>query len=211
MALGLGMSLIGFGAFTPAAASGGLDGSESDGVNLLTGTNAMTSGWTTLDTTLTNAAAVASDGTTTASSMLEAATTARHGVYQLATIGGGNPAVNYSCYAKQVTRRYLQILIVRADTGGRMWAYYDLQAGTVTDSGTSGIAILNSTAIAAGANGYYKCTLNGNCTAGGNTQAYVSIMASNVATYGAPLDSDSPSYLGVITNGAYLWRPKAAL
>lgn len=187
-----------------------LDGSESDGTNKLIGGNAdFTTNWTGLNATLTANNAVAPDTTTTAARLLETAVTDRHIAYIIGFSITAGATVTYSVYAKQITRRYLQ-MTVGPGGAAAIYAYYDLQAGTVTNSGTispDGTTVVSATNCQAAVNGFYKCTLTGKVDAG-STTPYLTLALSDVATYGAPLSSDSPSYLGVITNGAYLWRPK---
>jgi hypothetical protein len=212
MAIGLGLSMIGFGA---GSSSGGgaplLDGSESDGTNLFSGTDAMTSSWGAgaVNTVFTNAAAVASNGANDASSLIEAGNTARHILYQQVFGLAANQAVRFSVYAKATGRRYLQLLYGSSSgTAGNIYAYFDLQTGNVTDSGvTGGAQSATNVSMTAAVNGYYKCTVD--CLASATTTStYMIFSLSDVGTFGAPLDSDCPSYLGDSVSGAYLWRPK---
>jgi len=192
-----------------AAASGGLlDGSESDGTNLITDSGHLDfSGWNTLNSTLTANNATAPDGTTTAARMLEDSSTGRHILYLTPGFITAGGTYTYSFYAKSITRRYFQLLVAGSS---KIYAYFDLQTGTVTDSGTAnpdGSTAVISTNCEAGANGFYKCTLRGICD-GTSTLPYFVPSLSDVATYGSPLDANSPSYAGNTSNGAYLWRPK---
>jgi len=202
-----GLELVGFGAALPGAAAL-LDGTESDGTNLLPGgTAAFTSGWTTLGTTLTANNNTSPAGTTTAAQMLEAATTARHGIYTNPSIVAGS-SHDYSVYAKSVTRRYLQLVMTET---GKIVVYFDLQSGTVTDNQiitTSGVTSRGAPTIQAAVNGFWKCTVPSVVVDSFTASPYWQLMASDVATYGAPLDSDSPSFAGDTSNGLLLWRPK---
>ena len=191
---------------------GGLDGSESDGTNILfTGEANFTSGWSNLNGSLTANTAAGADGTTTAAYFLENTNNSRHGVYATPTIGGGNTRT-YSIYAKSITRQYLQVIIANnAGTSAKIYAYFDLSGGTVTDSAilvNSGVTTLGTCTIEAGANGYWKCTLPGVKVNNTDNTPYWQLMCSDVATYGAPLSSDSPSFTGNTSNGLRLWRPK---
>lgn len=197
----------GFGAFTPAVA-GGLTGAESDGTNLLTGGNNFASDWSYLNTSGTTNNATASNGATEALLVTEQGGTSRHGLYQLASI---TDAVHTaSVYGKFIDRRYLTIFASNnGGTASEAIGYYDLQTGVVTDTDQSGTPQSVATSIAVGANGFYKCTLQfrlhssvGSC--------FLIIAMSNVATYGAPLDSGQPSYASTLAT-VHLWRPKLAL
>lgn len=195
------------------ASAGGslLDGSESDGTNKLTGGEVdFTSGWSALASTLTANNALAPDGATTAARMLEDTSTGRHILYYYGAffLTPSAPAT-YSFYAKSITRRYIQL--IGAGTGGTLiYAYFDLQTGSVTDSGSvnpSASTAVTATSCQAAVNGFYKCTLTG-IVDDTSTNTFFQACLSDVATYGSPLDSGSPSYAGNSSNGAYLWRPK---
>lgn len=186
-----------------------LDGSESDGTNKLNAPSQdFGANWTALNTTLTANSIVAPDTTTTAAQLLETAVTDRHILYTISSFAiTGGASVTYSVYAKMITRRYLQITVANT---AKVYAYYDLQAGTMTGSGTvspDGSTAISATNCQAAVNGFYKCSITAVLDAA-TTAPYFQFSLSDVATYGAPLSSDSPSYLGVITNGAALWRPK---
>ena len=191
-----------------AAASGGLlDGSESDGTNLLSPADFSTVG--TVDFSITLNDAVAPDGTTTAARLLETAATARHIIYGPGvSIAAGSSHV-WSIYVKSITRRYVQLSLF--GSGPKVYAYYDLQTGSVTDSGVvspSGGTAISSVMCEAAVNGFYKCSFTA-ILDGSSASPSMVVAGSDVATYGAPLDSDSPSYAGNTSNGLYVWRPKA--
>lgn len=207
-----GLELIGFAGLSIPTGSALLDGSEADGTNLLTGGQVdFTSQWTTINATLTANNQVASDGNTTAARFLEAATSDRHGVYILPTITA-NTTYSFSVYAKQNTRRYLQIYIVGAGAAGAVAAYFDLQSGAVTDSGviTAGTGTsIGTPTIAAAVNGYYKCTIPTFKINNTDTGAYVQLMGSTTSTQaGSSITSGNPSYAGSTSAGLDLWRPK---
>jgi len=203
MTLSLGLDFIGMGAFTPASGAALLDGSEADGTQLLPSTDF--SGWGSLGGTFTANNTTAPDGTTTAGRFLEDTSTARHGMY---SVGGwsftAGTSHTYSFYVKSITRRYFQLLVSGT---GKIYAYFDLQTGTVTNSGVDTGTSVTATSCQAAVNGFYKCSLTG-IVDGSSTAPFVHAMCSDVATYGAPLDSNSPSFTGNAANGLYLWRPK---
>lgn len=189
-----------------SAAGGLLDGSESDGTNLLSTTDF--SDFNTLNSSLTTNAALAPNGATAASSMLEDTNNARHILYKdyHFTITGGT-SHTYSLYAKSNGRRYIQLCVGKSPY---IYAYFDLQTGTVTDSGTispDGSTVVSATSCDAGANGFYKCSLTGIIDTS-TANPYQIIATSDVATYGSPLDSQSPAFVGSTSTGVYLWRTK---
>lgn len=208
----VGLELVGFGAFTPGGAVL-LDGSESDGANLLlSGPAALTSGWNTLDATLTSNNAVAPNGATEAARILEQATTNRHGIYHQPSISAGDTRT-YSAYAKSITRRYVQLLVAANSGTGTIYAYFDLLTGAVTASGigvNSGTTTIGTPTIEAAVNGFWKCTVPGVRLNGTAALPFFQLMASDVGIHGAPLVSDSPSYAGNTSNGLHVWRPKVA-
>ena len=197
-----------------ASAGGGLlDGSESDGTNIVPGSVAVdfSSGWGGLGGTLTANNALAPDGTTTAARFLEDTSTARHGTYAFVQGITSGAAHTYSFYAKSITRQYFQI-IIGGGGGAKPYAYFDLVNGTVTNSGSEapdGSTTIVSTACAAAVNGFYKCSVRCIVDAS-SSNVHFQAMPSDVATYGSPLDAGSPSFTGNASNGIYIWRPKIA-
>lgn len=196
----------GFGAFT--ASSGLLDGSEADGTQLLVGNAAMTSDWLTSEATLTASAVLAPNGATDGATAVENTNNTRHIVYQQRSSLTADATFRASVYAKFNTRRYMQLQWSSDNgTAGNALAYFDLQTGAVTDTEITGGAqsVANAT-ISAAVNGYYKCSVDVRLSAT-TTAGYFILSLSNVGTYGAPLDSDCPTYTGT-SSGIYLWRPK---
>lgn len=192
-----------------------LNGSESDGTQLLgAGPATLTSGWSTLSATLTANAASAPGGGSTAATLRETVGgIVRHGIYHQPTITGGG-TYTYSVYALSVTRRYLQILVATSGgTAATICAYFDLTGAAVTDSRivrNSGTTTIGTPTIQAAVGGFYKCSIPGVLLNGTNTNPYFQIMCSDVATYGAPLEADSPGFVGNASNGLNIWRPKVA-
>lgn len=198
-----------------AALGGGaplLDGSESDGTNLISGGPlAFTSGWGSLDVTLTANNATDPAGGSAAATVRESATTTRHGIYIQQSITAGN-TYNWSIYAKSVTRQYMQLFLASSGGATRIYAYFDLINGTVTDSGilSSSGSSMGTPTIQAAVNGFYKCSMPSVVIDGTDANPYFQPMCSDASTYGAPLTLNSPSFLGVSGNGLNLWRPKVA-
>lgn len=107
-------------------------------------------------------------------------------------------------------RRYLQLgLASNTVATNKALCYIDLQTFVFTDPELRGTASsITNTLASPAVNGFYKyefdCNLNGHVT----DNPFFQIALSDVATYGAPLSSDSPQYLGDGASGAYVWRPK---
>ena len=192
-----------------AAASGGLlDGSESDGTNLLSGGQLnFTSDWGSLNGTLTANNVTSPAGTTTAATFLEYATNDRHGteIYLLFLLSTSTQ-YKFSVYAKQVTTRYLQLAAFGTTASSGPYAFFDLQTGTVSSSGTNnpdGATNLSSVTCEAAVNGYYKCTVIGTVDSVSNA-VYLKL-------YGSSSGSGTvnfPTYTGNTSNGFNFWRPK---
>lgn len=200
----------GFGAFTPAASGGLLDGSESDGTQLFSGNAAMTSDWSTAESTLTANAVLAPNGATDAASHIENGANNRHIVYQQRiSVTTADATLRVSIYAKATGRRYLAVFCNAANgTSGDAYAYFDLNTGTVTGSGvTGGAQSVANTSMTAAVNSFYKCTGDYRLSAT-TDNIYFIFCLSDVGTYGAPLTDGNPSYAGDSTSGHYLWRPK---
>ena len=188
-------------------AAGGLDGSESDGTNLLsTGFPGFTAGWTTEDVTLTAAATASPSGSTDAASVVENGSNTRHDIYYTHS-GAAIGTCTASAYMKAFGRRYAVIQL--ADDGGNGFQFYaDLQDGLITDTEVFGTGSISSTSIAAAVNGFYKVSASGSFGASETGDRYFTIALSNVATYGAPLSNELPQYTGDGTSGIYVWRGK---
>lgn len=192
-----------------AAAGGGLDGSESDGTNLFDSNDIAFVGWGTYESTLTANAGTDPSGTSAAASLLETTNNDRHIAWAASKSVTSATAYTYSIYVKSITRRYVQVLIY-GQSSPKIYAYFDLQSGTVTDTGSvspDGSSAISSTNCQVGANGFYKCTLRG-VLDGTSTVTNMQISLSDVATYGANVVAGAPYYVGSTSNGAYLWRPK---
>ena len=191
-----------------AAAGGLLDGSESDGTNLLSGGQLdFTSGWGGLGGTLTANNALAPDGTTTAARFLEDTTNDRHGteIYLLFLLSTSTQ-YKFSFYAKQITTRYIQLAAFGSGTNSGPYAFFDLQTGTVSSSGTNnpdGATNFSSATCQAAVNGYYKCTVIGTVDSTSSAvyfKLYGSSSGSGTVNF--------PTYTGNTSNGFNFWRPK---
>jgi len=161
--------------------------------------------WTKQSSTITANATLAPDGTTTADRITESANTTSHQVSQLIAGLSSGATVTYEVFAKQDTRRYLQIGAVSGPDFP--WAVFDLQAGAVTQSGATAGATLASASIAQAANGFYRCTLVGSIA--GATAAQARILMANAPTPGVGPISGGVGYLGDGTSSLFLWQADA--
>lgn len=194
------------------AAGGALDGSESDGTQLLEtgagpGDKDFATGWTAQNSlTLTPNAVLAPDGTTTAASFFGANSTGNFRAY--ADRNGGTTPYNnftFSLYVKAVTKQYFKVIVY--DPAGYVDSFYgtfDMSGLTWTETGGSGVGSVLSGVSAAGANSFRKITLNGNFS---TTKQAVEIflMCADSATPGG---GAATTWASNGSNGAYIWRPK---
>lgn len=197
----------------PYGAAALLSGAESDGVQLLTGTDNQFTGWTDVNEVTTRAGTTtAPDGTANgAARMTDVASVQRHIIYYLQ---GGFVAGNdytFSIYAKYSNMQYLNISIGDSGGAGKIYAIFNLINGTVTDSGISvagaGANII-FTSIAAAVNGFYKLSLRGRAN-NGSTSLYVQVCMTDQATLG-PVFAGDPQYAGTGSGNVFVWRPKVA-
>lgn len=150
--------------------------------------------WTKTETTASDNAAVAPDGTSTASLLAEAATTAQHYVSQ-GSLYFVNSSYTLSFYAKAGTVSVVQGLMNATAFGTAVWANFDLTNGVIGSSGASG-----TYSITAVGNGWYRCTVTGTCTTGGSNTSGAVIFCNNLTTA-----ARAPSYLGATTSNVYIW------
>lgn len=186
----------------PVVASGLLDGSESDGTNILGTDPVNMASWLDIQISITANNTTSPDGNVTAEKIVDLASTTRHVVYTSGLSITANKTRTISVYAKIDTRRYLQIRQDGSD------AFFDLQDGAVTDTNLSGSSSSPVTSIQAAANGFYKCTFQFFHTAG--TDGFLNFGMSDVPDNSGTLVSGSPSYLGN-GSGFWLWRPKCVV
>ena len=148
--------------------------------------------WNKPQSTVTANTVVAPDGTTTADTMLETAVTNYHSVYVFVNVTSGT-TYRMAVYAKAQNRSVIQIEGSSGAFGANAYASYDLANGALGAVGSSATASITSVG-----NGWYLCTLIAPATA--TTTSAFNIHTAT--TIGAALRE---SYLGVITNGVYLW------
>lgn len=193
-----------------SSTSGGLTGAESDGTQLLSGDDAFSSGWIVIGGgSVTLNTSPSPTGTTTAARFTETGSSNRKTYLQ--TVAVTDAVHTLSFYLSYATRRYAQVAAFNANgASSACLGYYDLVSGTVTDTEQLNAAQSAATGIAAGANGFYKCSLQFRLAADA-TSMYATLSMSDVATYGSPLDGDSPSYTGDGVSSFLMWRPKLSL
>jgi hypothetical protein len=186
-----------------------MDGSESDGTNLLSGGNGLTTGWTSIAGGLTLNNTFAPDGTFTAARFAENTSTTRHGFWQRPSIVAGSTNT-YSVYLKTFGgRRYVQFRLAGTSV---IHVFFDLESGRITDQlveAPDGTAEITSARVEPAANGFWKLTVVGKLNAG-ETFPYWHVFTSDRPTFVAPLDLGSPSFVGSGSLGVFVWRPKAA-
>lgn len=186
-----------------------LDGSETDGTNLISsGGDGFTTGWSVDASALSAAQAMAPDGTLTAASLVENSATSRHILYRQP--GSVDFSVNrtFSVYAKPALgTRYLEIYIARQDSAAnRIWAYADFYAGVISAFGSAGTGVLNNYRIRKAKNGFWKVAINGSL--GSTNNPFLQFNLSDRNTNTGSLTNDIPSWAGDNASGIYLWRPR---
>jgi hypothetical protein len=203
---------LGFGAFTPAAGGGLLDGSEADGTQLITGTSeqiGFTSAWATDGSTaITTAAALSPDGTTNAAALTSNATSNDvRRIYSSVQTITANTSYKLSTYGKQNALRYLQVFVQDAAADGACYAIYDLQTGAVTASGVDGNAqSTTETSIEAAVNGFYKCSMRF-LLESSKTSIYLLLALTDQSSYVNDFGFAN-NYSATSGEGVYIWRPK---
>jgi hypothetical protein len=147
--------------------------------------------WTKTQTTVSANTTTAPDGTNTAETLLEQAISGIHIMFQNSTITGG-VEYTFSVYAKY-NGRVLQINASSALFGLNVFANFDLQNGVL---GTVGSAA--SASITNAGNGWYRCSITGTATSSGSGGMAIALVKTTTSVR-------NESYLGVVTNGAFIW------
>lgn len=106
--------------------------------------------WVKTAMTISANVTAAPDGTTTADKMTPNAGTADHEVYQALSVTG-DARYTFSRFFKEAGKRYVTVLGTGAHFGSQDYATYDLQTGSVTQTGTNGTA-----SIEAYGNGWFR-------------------------------------------------------
>lgn len=126
-----------------------------------------------------------------AKKLTEATNTVTHSVSQNINVSAG-ATVSLTVVAAPAERRYLQLTMVSASDFPN--AVFDLQTGTVTQSGATAGAALVSASARQLANGFWACTLIGSITAA--TTYQVREIIQNSATPGTTAITGGVSYAG---------------
>ena len=115
--------------------------------------------WNKTRGSITSNSVTSPDGTQNADTFVEDAATGNHYVLQAATIVAGNTCSS-SIYLKAAGRRYIQLLMDANNLVDFVYAYFDLQTGTITQAAqVQGTATLPSATITNMGNGWYRCTV----------------------------------------------------
>jgi hypothetical protein len=152
--------------------------------------------WTKGDSTVTANSVAAPDGTTTADKLVEAATTAGHGIHQAASV---SPAANvgWSVFANPAERNTIRLIAYdNAATSNFVSAYFDLTGdGVARDLLGAGNGIAGGATIERLPNSWYRCALWGQPnTSGSQAQGRIFLINNNLTTY-----------LGDGTSGVHIW------
>jgi hypothetical protein len=153
--------------------------------------------WGKSNATVTANSTTAPDGTSTADSLIETAVANFH----ILSRGAGaitSPGLNtFSCYAKASTRTAIVLQI--NEGANRYAALFDLSAGTVVTTNTTGSPTTTSNSIVSVGNGWYRCTVTCNVV----TTCDVILALSNSTT--PTWTSSVPTYTGDGTSGCFIW------
>lgn len=126
---------------------------EESRTNLINYSNLLSS-WTSLEATGSGKTQTGIDGLTSACTITDNSNSNRHIIYQNAV---ATTTTKYCQYAimKQGTNKYAQLLL--ADSISRYGVLFDLNAGTVVDTATTGTPTGTSNGIIDYGNGWYLC------------------------------------------------------
>lgn len=151
--------------------------------------------WTVAQATITANSTTAPDRTLTADTLndVNAGTYAElRRTDNVAFVSGHTYSV--SVYLKQNTKRYASLALHSVYFGANVYAFFDLQTGTIKETGL-GAAVVGSEISDAG-NGWYRCTLKATATASGNGRLYIYPM-NDAGT--------SINYTGTGASALYVW------
>ena len=146
--------------------------------------------WINVDSTDSTNDTIAPDGTVTADTIIEAATTANHGVLQSPSLLAGQ-VFTVSSYVK-VRERIIFGFYESSATGAQ--ATFNVSTGVVVGTAGGGTP---SASIEDVGDGWYRCAMTFTPTTTGSTNI--------IHWVGEDDDTSLPSYLGDITKGIYVW------
>lgn len=116
--------------------------------------------WNKTRGSITSNSVISPDGTQNADTFVEDAATGNHYVLQAATIVAGDTCSS-SIYLKAAGRRYVQLLMDANNIVDFVYAYFDLQTGTITQAAqVQGTATSPAASITSMGNGWYRCTVS---------------------------------------------------
>ncbi len=157
--------------------------------------------WTQLNITVTTNQAVAPNGATTMDKLDDGVVAGvNHGLRLQITGNTPNVIRTFSIFAKDIDRRYLQLMMYGGGTNGFIYCTADLQSGTISASGIGSAVtgtVFTSAAIESFTDGIYRIALTGSPSSTDDA-IYFFALLSNAAT-GA-----SPAYTGS-NKSLYLW------
>lgn len=191
-----------FAANTPAIDSAGYHAYGAL-TNLLLNSQALDSAsWAQINATVTPDAVVAPDNTTTADKVIpNTGNAAEHGVYVLNTTVAAAKVYTYSVIAKAAGYGGLQFTVIDNDAagGGGFNANFNLDTGTVVDTGTSN---LGAYIIPLG-NGWYRCVV---VSTANDTTADCRLYVGPTANLSMGAGNKFSSFSGDGTSGVLLWQ-----
>jgi hypothetical protein len=161
----------------------------------------LTARWPTSLMTVTGNATTAPDGTSTATQFAETAVAGTPGSLSSISVTA-NVFYTASVYLKMNQIRYVCVAVAATASGAGGSATFDLQAGTVTQSGvSSGGGTFGSAAIENIGSGWYRCSVSASQT----TATVYHVMSP--ATTGTPtVDAyGRENYTGNASNSFYAW------
>jgi len=160
--------------------------------------------WNAGSSTITANQAVAPDGTTTMDKLTEDTGTSQHIAYQQITITA-NTTYAVSVFVKDVDRRYIQLSAGdQATQTHAFYCYADLQAGTITDTGSTGSGTFTSASIEAFTGGVYRITVVGKVNATDTVAFFIAALSDRATQAGGSLQAWRPSYTGT-SKSMHLW------
>jgi len=159
---------------------------EEARTNLVLQSNAFTTTWQAVTTTLTSASVVSPDGTTNGWRFADTAANSTHNIFQ--SIAWTAVATTFTIYAKYDTHRWIGARI--GATGNQFFGSWDLQNGVV-GSFTAGATI----GMQAVGDGWYRLTLTTTLTSAGTANVLVYLNNADSASVLTYTGTETGSYI----------------
>jgi hypothetical protein len=164
--------------------------------------------WTKVSSTVSTNVVNAPNGTLTADKLIETAVADQHIAFTQNNANTGS-IYTFSAYLKAAERNYGVIQIVDSSASNKRFTVLaDLTNGTILTTRSLNSPTNTSSSIQDAGNGWYRIT----CTMAqtGGTICYTNVGISSTAT---PTwnGNDFPTYLGVASNGIYVWGAQCEL